>query len=198
MNKKLMCALTACGAIVLSSIAYAHPLTKKPTGNYIGAGVNYNAIQKNSENNMSFKLDKEYMGYNLFAGQRLNKNFAHELGIQQLAKSEWKNSNTIIKNKNTYHAYYDAYMIMSIASYLDIFANGGISYITIDQEYNYTNSVNISHFRTVCLNYGAGVQLNLDNVTIRGRYTHLSLNKEITELDSINDLINLEVAYHLS
>lgn len=217
MKKLLTTSIMAAAALAVSGLASAAApgvMAYNSVANhwYIGAGVNYNSIQRDKnhtfdEGSEVFELDNHDIGINLIVGDKLTTHFANELGLNIIGDTGWKTNDddeySTFKIKNIYHVYYDGYFFLPLTQSLEAFAKGGVSYVEAKNELKYHHSEGScqllrNSIKTFALNYGGGVQLNYQQVGIRGEYTRIVPNHDSDLFHAFTDTINLDLIWYLS
>jgi len=215
MRKALTTSIIAAAGLAVSSLSFAAamPAQYAPHGWYAGVGINaapqsaahVHAGDTINLNNGRYKLDSTHkIGVNAFVGYRLTRYFGTELGVQYIANQDFKgtsttNNNGKIKERNTWHGYYDGYLYMPICHWFEVFAKGGVSYLHRSE--NVTGNASPvgdynNMYNSFALNYGAGVQFDINQWAIRGSYTHIVPQDGSDLYVDIPDTVNLDVLYH--
>jgi len=217
MKKALVTSAIAAAGIAVSSLSFAAAMPVHTAmgqhGWYVGVGLNSTPISAAhvttgdnvNLNNGKYKLDDSHkVGVNFFVGYRLTRYFGTELGGQYIANMDYKGTSTNnnggkIKERSTWHGYYDGYLYMPICQWFEVFAKGGVSYLHRSEQItgnaatvgSYTNMYN-----AFTLNYGAGVQFDIHQWAIRAAYTHIVPQDGSELYVDIPDTVNLDVMYH--
>jgi len=196
-------ALIAAGLVAASSAAFAAAapvMNANATPWYVGVGLDYSPVWTEDFNNQ--KIDSRGFGGTAFVGYHVNKYFGTELGFDVLAQNKYKNTNNNgrTKVKSRWNIHFNGNAYLPVNEWFSPFAFAGVAWY--NQKVSHTGatgpvSYNVSNgqpskYSGLALDYGAGLQFNIQQFGIRAKYTQFELsNNNNTE----QDLVSLDLLY---